>query len=145
MAKALIIGAVTAALLLAFSAAFAGNAPAAYYPSLGYGQTEPFYDDGPTLDEAPYDEGYDDERYDRSRDDGYARSYGDEAYEQEDLDVALPTTFFADAGGVGPAYLGGGSSGWRVFIQDSGSSRAFAFASARASVRSFSHSCGCRR
>ena len=143
MAKALIFGTVAGALSLACSAALAGDAPAAYYPSLGYGQTEPLYDDGPAYDEAPYDEGYDDAyAEDQERAMQFHHDYRDEG---EDYDVALPTTFFGDAGGVGPAYLGGGAGGWRIYVQGSGNSRAFAFASARASARSFSHGCGCRR
>ena len=45
-----VLGAVMA---LIGSAAVAGSAPVAYYPSLGYGQGGPAYDDGP----GAYDDG----------------------------------------------------------------------------------------
>ncbi len=43
MASALKLAVATAVFVLAGSAVNAGSAPAAYYPSLGYGQTPPSY------------------------------------------------------------------------------------------------------
>ncbi|HEY5409332.1 MAG TPA: hypothetical protein VIJ94_01270 [Caulobacteraceae bacterium] len=54
--SALKLSALGAALVLVGSAAVAGDAPAAYYPSLGYGQSIAAYDDGPSayVDEPAY-------------------------------------------------------------------------------------------
>jgi hypothetical protein len=54
--KALMLPVLGAIAALIGSAAIAGDAPAAYYPSLGYGQSAPAYDDGPAayVDEPAY-------------------------------------------------------------------------------------------
>ncbi len=52
MNNALKLGLLAAGLMLAGSTAMAGGAPAAYYPSLGYGQTPPAYVDEPAHYEA---------------------------------------------------------------------------------------------
>lgn len=50
-------------------------------------------------------------------------------------DLRLNDRFFADSGGVGPAYLGGGGGGGGVYVVSGGDARAMAFASASASAR----------
>ena len=131
MASALTSGLIAAILTLSASAALADGAPAAYYPSLGYGQTAP---DDSYVDQAPP---YEDDDF------AYRRRPG------PSLD--LPPTFFADAGGVGPAVVSNGWSGGRYFLLGASAgagswASASAFASAHASVRSFrGGGCGCRR
>ena len=59
MLSALKLSGLGAALALLGSAAVAGEAPAAYYPSLGYGQSPPIYEVAPGgyVDEPPYFDG----------------------------------------------------------------------------------------
>ena len=72
MLSALKLSAVAAALALLGSAAVAGDAPAAYYPSLGYGQSDGIYEVAPGgyVDEPAYANGPGDEEP------GYGRDYG---------------------------------------------------------------------
>ncbi len=82
MASALKIGSIAAALCLAATAVNANGAPAAYYPSLGYGQTPPPDEvEGPpyaSVGEPVYQNGPPDDRND---DRGPPRGYtGDPAY-----------------------------------------------------------------
>ncbi len=117
MKSALTIGLLAAA--LAGSAAVA--APAAYYPSLGYGQAPP---------PARWDVR---RRLEPPRDHRHFAVRGD---------MRLPASFFVGDGGVGPAYVEGGWSSGRFVVV--GEARSSAFASARASARAFSSGCRCR-
>ncbi len=117
MKSALTIGLLAAT--LAGSAAVA--APAAYYPSLGYGQSPP-----PARWDVPL-------RFEAPRRHRHFAARGD---------MRLPATFFIGEGGVGPAYVDSGWSGGRFVVV--GDARSSAFASARASARAFSSGCRCR-
>ncbi len=97
MANALTPGLIAAALSLAASAALADGAPAAYYPSLGYGQAPP-------PRQAQREPRHDDWRRHPAR----------------HTELRLPASFFTDSGGVGPAWVGSSDPRWRVYARPAG-------------------------
>jgi len=131
MARAFELGLIGALVALAAAPALAGEAPVAYYPSLGYGQTPPAY--------APP------RRHERPVFDHQVRVVdGEEAH--------LPASFFADAGGVGQDEVVWGGGGG--YVVGGASAGGYASASASASVHVGvhvgrhgggppSHGCGC--
>ena len=92
MANALTLGLIAAALSLAASAALA--TPAAYYPSLGYGQDPP-----------PRQA-----RAEPRRDD----------WRRRPAELRLPASFFTGSGGVGPAWVATSDPRWRVYVRPAG-------------------------
>jgi hypothetical protein len=139
MPRALILAFATAVIAIVPPAAMAGGASAAYYPSLGYGQTPPLAVGPPSRDW-------------RMRGETRRHSGPHVLYGQLDSE-RLPDGFFADAGGVGPEVIAGGWSGGYWISVPSGSR---AIASARAGASAFvgvrvhvdghgpGHGCGCR-
>ena len=94
MANALTLGLIAVALSLGASAALADGAPAAYYPSLGYGQAPPAL-------QARLEPRHDDRRR------RHARS----------AELRLPAGFFTGPSGVGPAWVGASDPRWRIYVR----------------------------
>ena len=145
MARAFDLGLISVAIAVA-APAWAGSAPVAYYPSLGYGQTPPPASAPPAPADAPPG------RYERQtfrHVERAASGYGER----------LPDSLFADAGGVGQdEFAWGGSGGYVVGGASGGayaSAAAYAGASAQVGIRLGRHGgghggghvsgCGCKR
>ncbi len=142
MASALRRLLLASAFTLAGPVAFAGSAPAAYYPSLGYGQTPPLYEGPPAYDKSPATAGAP-ARFDPREGYGPPPGYvGDPAYRNPPPTVGAPAYGAAEDWPPPQAYRRSDEGGY-TGSSSSYSSRSYGAYSSR-SVEQYGYDSGWR-